>query len=467
MWTGLRWGRPQQALDLGEVDLHAERDRALEAVLAALGPLDGLLAPPVPRLPWRLAVREEDAPAARRALSALPAHWELRPVEDGRRVLARPHLAAAGRPLATAADLEVELEVLPRVGDAYGGPSAPRFPRVAAAEWTQSARHSLLAAQRGAAAPAPTMPIDVVYTWVDGADARWRRRRDAALRSGAEGPVEVHPSALDESRYLDSEELRYSLRSVLCYAGWVRRIHLVTDDQVPDWLDVGHPRLNVVSHRELLGGSRFNSHAIESGLHRIPGLAEHYLYLNDDVLFGRLAHPGDYFPAPGLATFYPSDLPIDPGPATPQDLPIMAAAKNGRELIAARFGLDVRTKIRHTVHAQLRSVGALIEAEHPEEVARTRDSLFRAPTDLSLASSLHHWYAFALGRAVPAQPNYLYVDLASPQVGQNLDALESLRRYDTFCLNQEESSPSEATRREVGEFLERYLPVPAPWERRD
>src|SRR5699024_7748867 len=234
---------------------------------------------------------------------------------------------------------------------------------------------------------------------------------------------------------------------------------------VPHWLDADHPRITVIDHADLLGGSRFNSHAIESALHRIPGLAEHYLYLNDDVFFGRIAYPGDFFPAPGMAAFFPSDLPIDPGPVSAQDLPIMAAAKNGRALLAARFGLDVRTKIRHTVHAQLRSVGEQIEAEHPEEVARTRDARFRSPTDLSLASSLHHWYAHALGRAVPQQPNYLYVDLASPGVEQTLDALESLRRYDTFCLNQEQTGMSPALRREVGEFLERYLPTPAPWER--
>src|SRR5699024_7665806 len=116
-------------------------------------------------------------------------------------------------------------------------------------------------------------------------------------------------------------------------------------------------------------------------------------------------------------------------------------------------------------HAQLRSVGEQIEAENPEEVARTREARFRSPTDLSLASSLHHWYVHALGRAVPRQPNYLYLDLASPGVEQSLDALESLRRYDTFCLNQEQTGMSPALRREVGAFLERYLPTPAPWER--
>ena len=465
VWTGLQWGRPQQALELQEDDLHAQRAHALDTVLDAVAPVECVLAPPIPRRPWRLAVRSEDGPAVRRALSALPVHWELHREAGGRRLTVRPRLAADGRPLEPVPDLDVVLDVLPFDGARYGDASTAALPHVGAQEWSETSRESLLPQRRGSAAPEPSMPIDVVYTWVDGSDPAWRRRRDEALQAVSGGLSGYHRSAVDESRYLDSEELRYSLRSLRRYANWVRRIHLVTDGQVPHWLDADHPRITVIDHADLLGGSRFNSHAIESALHRIPGLAEHYLYLNDDVFFGRIAYPGDFFPAPGLAAFFPSDLPIDPGPVSAQGLPIMAAAKNGRALLAARFGLDVRTKIRHTVHAQLRSVGEQIEAENPEEVARTREARFRSPTDLSLASSLHHWYAHALGRAVPRQPNYLYLDLASPGVEQSLDALESLRRYDTFCLNQEQTGMSPALRREVGAFLERYLPTPAPWER--
>lgn len=466
VWTGLQWGRPQQALEVDDDDLHAERARALEEILAAVAPVECVLAPPIARRPWLLAVRPEDGPEVRRSLSALPPHWEMVSGEDPRRLTVRPRFAAGGRPLAPVPDLDVVLEVVPLHGARYGDGSTASLPRVSAKRWSATSRKSLLADRRRCALPEPSMPIDVVYTWVDGSDPHWRRRRDEALQGRSGVSSLYHWSALDESRYLDSEELRYSMRSVQRYASWVRRIHLVTDGQVPNWLDTHDPRINVVDHRELLGGSRFNSHAIESALHRIPGLAEHYLYLNDDVFFGRIAYPGDFFSASGLANFFPSDLPIDPGPVTPEDLPIMAAAKNGRALLAQRFGIDVRTKIRHTVHAQLRSVAEQIEAENPEEVARTRDAWFRSPTDLSLASSLHHWYAYALGRAVPSQPNYLYLDLASPGVGQTLDALESLRRYDTFCLNQELTGPSTATRREVGNFLRRYLPTPAPWEKR-
>ena len=137
-------------------------------------------------------------------------------------------------------------------------------------------------------------PVDVVYTWVDGSDPAWQERRDRALRELGGAPL--HELAANDSRYTSHDELRYSLRSLEMYAPWVRQVFLVTDHQVPAWLRTDHPRLTVVDHTDLFGARgrlpTFNSHAIESQLHHLDGLAENYLYLNDDVFFGRPGRPG-------------------------------------------------------------------------------------------------------------------------------------------------------------------------------
>lgn len=456
-------GRGWTAREAQAPDMHGEALRTLETVLESLAPLHPLLAPITPRRPRRLVVREDDLDPLRGALATLPA-WmtvvgDARP---GARIVISPRLAVGARLLPPSADLEVTVDVMVEHGGVYTSRALTAPDRVAAEDWEELSHWSLSPEHRAPGPPEPGVEIDAVYTWVDGCDPGWRARRDAAL--AGLGTAAPHASATDGSRFQDAEELRHSLRSLHRYANWVRRIHIVTDSQVPQWLDPAHPRIHLVSHEELIGGSRFNSHAIEASLHRIPGLAEHYLYLNDDVFFGRIAHPGDFFAAPGVSRFYPSDLQIDPGPATNEDRPIIAAAKNGRDLMAKRFDLDICTRVRHTVHPQLRSVAQQIEAEQPDHVARTRAAAFRSPTDISLAASLHHWYAYALGRAVPTDPNYLYVDLARQDAGQILDALESLRRYDTFCLNQEEGELPEATRRDLAQFFDRYLPGPAPWE---
>jgi hypothetical protein len=76
-----------------------------------------------------------------------------------------------------------------------------------------------------------------------------------------------------QNRYRDNSELRYSLRSIAKFAPWVRHIYIVTNGQVPWWLNVNHPRLTVVPHHDIWVNKShlpvFASPAIESHLHRI------------------------------------------------------------------------------------------------------------------------------------------------------------------------------------------------------
>ena len=53
---------------------------------------------------------------------------------------------------------------------------------------------------------------------------------------------------LAASRFEDNEELRYSLRSLEQYAPWVRRIFIVTNGQIPHWLNLDNPRVSIVTH---------------------------------------------------------------------------------------------------------------------------------------------------------------------------------------------------------------------------
>lgn len=101
------------------------------------------------------------------------------------------------------------------------------------------------------------------------------------------------------NRFRDNEELRFSLRSLDKYAPWVRHIYIVTDNQVPSWLDLSHPRLTVVPHTDIFPNRShlptFSSPAIESHLHRIPGLSKQFVYFNDDVMLGAPVWPSDFY----------------------------------------------------------------------------------------------------------------------------------------------------------------------------
>lgn len=311
----------------------------------------------------------------------------------------------------------------------------------------------------------PPFPVDVVHTWVDGADPAWRRRRSRL--AGTRGQVAA--DATSEERFVSRDELRFSLRSVDTYMPWVRHRYLVTDQQVPRWLDSDSELVTVIDHREIIDASylpTFNSHVIEACLHRIPGLAEHYVYFNDDVFLGRALGWHAFFDVEGRSRFFPSpfEVPTDAF----ADRSIDAATMNGRRLMAQRFGAEATNKMRHTAHPQRRAIHLWMENEFAAERRATLEAQFRSVGDQSFAAFLHHYVGEQLGLAVRSSVDYDYVGLDRAGLALRLRGI--LRRtdpFEMFCLNDGALDPDEAVEvdRTVRTFLESAYPYPAPWER--
>ena len=229
-------------------------------------------------------------------------------------------------------------------------------------------------------------PVDIVYTWVDGRDPAWNLARLDRL-AGLSGTATTRESS-GQARFVSRDELRYSLRSIHLFAPWARRIHLVTAGQVPDWLDVSHPQVSLVDHEAILPAEAlptFNSHAIESALHRVPDLAEHFVYLNDDFFLGRPLGPETFFSPAGLAAVWlsPSTIGLD---ETPDAAPYLKAARNNRRLLRDAFGAVVTDNLAHAPYPHRRSVLEEIEKRFPDEVAATARSPFRSDTCLLYTS---------------------------------------------------------------------------------
>lgn len=306
------------------------------------------------------------------------------------------------------------------------------------------------------------MPIDVVYTWVDGDDPVWREQRDRW--AGAESARGASDAVL-ESRFRSRDELLYSLRSLHRYAGWVRRIFVVTADQRPEWL-VEDERLRVVSHRDIFPAEwlpTFNSHAIESRLHHIDGLSEHFVYFNDDVFLGRPVAPSLFFSPTGASLVFEGDAKV-PSVDDPSALGVDAAAVNGQRLIREMFGRTVDRKLLHTPHALRRSV--LVDAEErcAETFAVTGASRFRSVTDVSIASAFAHHFGLCVGTALPGSIRSKYVNLENARLSRHLAQLRS-RAFDAFCLNETEvARENDDVERQLAAFLDVMFPHPSPWE---
>ena len=130
------------------------------------------------------------------------------------------------------------------------------------------------------------LDVDVVFTWVNGSDPEWLREYKKYNENSES--QEFHLRFGDEK----ASELEFAVALVRKNAPWVRRIFVVVANlgipQTPPFYLKSPQKLQItlVSHAMIFPEDAlptFNSHAIEANLHRIPGLAEFFLYFNDDV----------------------------------------------------------------------------------------------------------------------------------------------------------------------------------------
>ena len=133
-------------------------------------------------------------------------------------------------------------------------------------------------------------PIDLIVPWVDGTDPVWQAEK-AKYAPAPRGDDRV-------IRYRSWDHFRYFFRGVEQNLPWVRTVHFVTWGHLPAWLNAAHPKLHIVRHTDYIPPAylpTFSANPIELNLHRIEGLAEHFIFANDDTFFLRPLEPDFFF----------------------------------------------------------------------------------------------------------------------------------------------------------------------------
>ena len=132
--------------------------------------------------------------------------------------------------------------------------------------------------------------IDFVVMWVDGNDPEWQKEKQKfSVDDNADGSI---------YRYRDFGLLKYLFRGVEKFAPWVNNVYFVTWGHVPEWLDLNNPKLKVVKHSDFIPEDylpTFSANAIENNLHRIDGLSEQFVLLNDDFFLIDSVKETDFF----------------------------------------------------------------------------------------------------------------------------------------------------------------------------
>lgn len=145
--------------------------------------------------------------------------------------------------------------------------------------------------------------IDVVISWVDGNDSKHKEKLNAYLNPQERSKI---PGA-HVTRFRSVNEIKFCVLSILKFAPFVRNIYIITDNQEPSITnDIKinfSERLNsikIIDHKEIFEGYEdflpvFNARSIETFMWRIKGLANKFVYFNDDFFLVREIKPEDWF----------------------------------------------------------------------------------------------------------------------------------------------------------------------------
>lgn len=313
-------------------------------------------------------------------------------------------------------------------------------------------------------------PIDVVITWVDDSTPGYHEMLKAHATAAPD---------LDPARTRDNLDLlRFNLRTLERHAPWVNRVILFTcRPQVPAWLQTSHPRLTVVHHDEVIPAAllpTFNSFAIISHLHLIPGLSDTFLYLEDDMLLMKDVSIADFLAPDGRPLVFEQQT------ATPRldtirnpqtESPWNLALAEANRLLDAAFGLRRRGYVNHVPLLIDKAAWRNMMERFPQAFDATRRSRFRAAGNVP-PEYLYPQLMLAEGKAVRASEaqrrascGYVPLEDFWPVTAFALWKL-ARRKPSWVTLNDNFGArPSRRSERMARDFLLRVAPQPSAFER--
>lgn len=217
----------------------------------------------------------------------------------------------------------------------------------------------------------PPFPIDIVWSWCG-----LMNKLQQATIIKEHGATGLCACGLDN-------DMRFSMRSVCKHMPWFRRAYVVVDDKalLPKWLITDSNRIHIVEHTEIIPKKylpTYNSHVVDSFLHRIPGLAPHFIVFDQDMYVGK--------PTPYADFFTPQGVPINrhyPGPTRHG----LGATDNMYIQVfqhaIRKYNLD-NTRFQHSALPYTIQLLKAYARKYSKELATSAMNRFRTPTDFNL-----------------------------------------------------------------------------------
>lgn len=310
--------------------------------------------------------------------------------------------------------------------------------------------------------------IDLVFTWVNSDDKDWQELYK-------QFKPDFNSDATSTSRFLSRDELKYALRSWDKYGSFIRKIFIVSNCAPPDWLDLNNTKIEWVYHETIMPESAlptFSSHAIETSLHKIPGISNYFIYSNDDFLLVKPLTGYDFYYSNGIAKLRLENWGNVNGDVCQGEPDYLNAARNSNQLLEKEFHKS--TTQLHTHSPQSMRVDVLNEMnqKYQEYFDRTMHNKFRSIDDIAVTGYFYHHYALLSGRALQSSDK---TELIQQQhdFHKKLDSIIELHRAQKFndlplsvCINDgADSHLNVEWNKAVTSFLDDLFPESSQFEK--
>lgn len=356
-----------------------------------------------------------------------------------------------------------------------------------------------------------TSRTDIVITYVDFTCKQWRAEYERAITELYDANIHTRDSAT-RTRFVNHGELRFLLRSVNKNMPWVRTVYIVVDDYlvIPSWININtnntdntdntdnkNSSIKIVRHSELFPFTKlgeclptFNSQAIETVIHRIPGISDPFIYFNDDMFVGRTIKPDDLIQQPNDDSNQTSDykckcmckcavlLTTDHskyGTPSINDIGFRCAWKNVNRILNEHFehfehfSHSVRYKLEHAPYIISPRLMEQIWTIFNNEMEYTMRSRFRSIHDINVSPALHPYYALHTDVGfIPTgiSVKTIYTNLQDKATTRSkLSNILSTVLPHFFCIEDEDGCTESDN--SIRRFLEAHFPDKSIYESED
>tara|TARA_R110002096_G_scaffold152824_20_gene316256 strand:- start:11065 stop:12081 length:1017 start_codon:yes stop_codon:yes gene_type:complete len=333
--------------------------------------------------------------------------------------------------------------------------------------------------------------VDIVITWVDNKDPQWLS--DYEMYLDKDDLKEINGRV----RFEDLGALHYILRGIEKFMPWHRKIHLVTSGHTPSWLNLEHPKLQVVCHKQIFPNVEdlptFNCCAIEMCFSNIPDLAEKFIYFNDDMFIVKSLEKTDFFDKGMPKDFLLLDILFHDGVFSHMlhsDMQILnKEITNHREfrkrnffkIINYKYGFSRNIKnlfllffkrisliqIHHHPQPMKKSIIEEVVLKYPLDVQKTRSCKFKRPSNLN--QYIFRFINLIKGNFIPYFPNNaLYIGVEDiDDLAKEIDKLKNNSQVSLVCFNEEAGFNMEdygAYKLLIQRYLDALLPIKSSYE---